>query len=140
MINVSICIMSANKSTICKSFNTLFFDFLTDILAIYPENKEMKFAKDKFELIRRGNPVIIIKFWKKYVYDEYYSQIQSGDIGFFLEKNYDEVLQGGEGNEKILSMIENVRSTIRSMDETNRAHSAQYLLNLSKLSEAYDVM
>ena len=132
--------MSANKSTICKSFNTLFFDFLNDIIAIYPENKEIRYAKDKFDLIRRGNPVIIIKFWKKYVYDPYYAQIEGGDIHFFLEKDYGEVLQGGDGNDKILSMIENVRSTIRGMDETNRAHSAQYLLNLSKLSQAYDVM
>lgn len=132
--------MSANKSTICKSFNTLFFDFLNDIIAIYPENKEIKYAKDKFNLIRIGNPVIIIKFWKKYIYDKYYTQIEAGDIRYFVEKDYGEVLHGGEGNDKILSMIENVRSTIRDMDETNRAHSAQYLLNLSKLSEAYSMM
>ena len=132
-----------NKSTICKSFNTLFFDFLDDIILIYPENKNIKIAKEKFDLIRKSNTTILIKFWKIHVYDCYYTQIEQGNIAFFLEKDYasdinkETGVDKGFSNDKILSMIENVRETIRDMDEINRSHSAKYILNLSKLSEMY---
>jgi len=135
--------MTTMKSTLLKSFNTLFFDFLGDIMTAYPENKEIKYANDKFELLRRGNPTIIIKFWKTYVYDPYREQLEAGDITFFIEKDYRSDFEQSNGGalidsySKILDMIESVRSTIRDMDEANRAHSANYVLNLSKLSEAY---
>ena len=126
-----------------KSFNTLFFDFLDEIIVIYPENKNIKIAKEKFEFIRKGNPSILIKFWKTHVYDCYYDQINAGNIQFFLEKDYsadlskDLGVDKGYTNDKILSMIEDVRGTIRGMDDVNQAHSAKYIMNLSKLSEIY---
>jgi len=132
-----------NKSTISKSFNTLFFDFLDDIINIYPENTNIKIAKEKFDFIRKANTTILIKFWKIHVYDCYSTQINQGDINFFLEKDYsadinkDTGIDKGFSNDKILSMIENVRETIRDMDDVNRAHSAKYIMNLSKLSELY---
>ena len=132
-----------NKSTFSKSFNTLFFDFLDDIINIYPENNNIKIAKEKFDFIRKANTTLLIKFWKVYVYDCYYTQINQGDINFFLEKDYsadinkDMAVDKGFSNDKILSMIEDVRETIRDMDDANRAHSAKYILNLSKLSELY---
>jgi len=126
-----------NKSTVSKSFNTLFFEFLDDVISIYPENKEIKYARERFELIRKGNPTIIIKFWNIHVYKAFKEQIDSGDISYFLNKDYKELLQSADETDKILGMIENVRSTIYNMDETNRAHSAKYILNLSKLSEMY---
>lgn len=137
--------MSMNKSTLSKTFNTLFFDFLDDIIGIYPENKTIKVAKEKFELIRRGNPTILVKFWKVHVYDCYREQIDAGNLQFFIQKDYSEDITKDAGvdkgfsNDKILSMIEDVRATIRDMDETNRVHSAKYIQNLSKLSELYSM-
>jgi hypothetical protein len=132
---------SANKSTILKSFNKLFFDFLDDVLTIYPENKEIKYAKSQFEFINRGNPTIIVKFWKKYVYDPYQAQIDAGNIQFFIEKDYRTDFENSHGEadsyKKILDMIENVKSIVRDMDDTNRAHATEYIVNLSKLSVVY---
>lgn len=131
----------SNKTVILKSFNTLFFDFLDDIATIYPENKEIKYAKTTFEMIRMGNVSILIKVWKTYIYDCYREQIDAGDIGFFIEKDYRMDLSKNNdatgGNEKILGMIENVRSTVRGMDDANRQHAANYITSLSQLSEAY---
>jgi hypothetical protein len=130
-----------NKSMLMKSFNQLFFEFLDDIITIYPENKEIRIGKEKFELIRRGNPTILIKFWKNYVYDRYREQIEAGDIHFFIQKDYKSDLANsidvGFSNDKVLSMIENIRETIRDMDEANLKHSSVYILNLSQLSEMY---
>lgn len=130
-----------DKSTILKSFNTLFFTFIDDILTIYPENKEIKQGRDRFELIKKGNPTVIIKFWKRYVSDVYREQIESGNMSFFIEKDYraDFAATDGwcEAYDKILKSIDNIRATIRDMDDVNRQHSAEYLLNLSKLSNMY---
>lgn len=137
--------MSMNKSTVMKSFNTLFFDFMDDIITIYPENKEIKFARDKFELLKKSNPSILIKFWKPYIYDMYSEQINAGDITFFIQKNYRSDFENSQEkisdiHEKTLSMIESVRVTIRDMDDTNREFSAKYIMNLSKLSEVYSTL
>ena len=36
---------SMDKSTISKAFNKLFFEFLDDILLVFPESKEITHAK-----------------------------------------------------------------------------------------------
>ena len=34
-----------DKSTVCKAFNKHFFDFIEDLLVIFPNSKEITFAK-----------------------------------------------------------------------------------------------
>jgi hypothetical protein len=131
-----------DKTTVMRSFNTLFFEFMDDILSIYPENKEIRYARGKFELLKKGNPSILIKFWKMHVYDPYHEQIEQGDISFFIQKDYrSDFTQSNDSvsdaNEKILSMIENVRASVRDMDESNRKCSADYIMKLSTLSLLY---
>jgi hypothetical protein len=133
-----------DKSMLMKTFNTMFFEFFDDIIGIYPENKTIRVAKEKFEVLKKLNPSLLIKYWKLNVYDLYKTQIDAGDIHFFIEKDYSNDILASESdkgfNDKILSMIEDVRATIRGMDETNREHSAKYIQNLSKLSELYGSM
>lgn len=127
-----------DKSSILKAYNKLFFEFFDDMIHIYPENKDIKFSKDKFEFIKRANPTIIIKYWKANVYDIYQKQIEAGDVNFFLEKDYQKDLQCDEQTtRKILEIVESIRSTIKDMDETNRKHCSDYIINLSKLSIMY---
>ena len=126
-----------DKSSILKAYNKLFFDFLDDMITVYP-TKEIKYAKDKFEFIKKANPTIIIKYWKKDVYDKYKDQIEKKDITFFLEKDYRGDLRTDESTaKKVLELVETIRNTIRDMDDKNRDHCAEYIINLSKLSEIY---
>jgi hypothetical protein len=39
----------SDKSTILKTFNTHFFDFLDDIISIFPENTDIKTARKSFD-------------------------------------------------------------------------------------------
>jgi hypothetical protein len=75
-----------NKSTLLKGFNNLFFEFLEDILTVFPGNKEIKYAKNSFDIMRKANPIILIRAWYNRVYTPYKDQIDSGDISFFLRK------------------------------------------------------
>ena len=127
-----------DKSTILKTFNQHFFDFLTDIITIFPENNDIITAKKSFENIKRLNPSIIIKVWKNYVYSPYQSVIDSGDINFFFDKDYQSDLQTLSNSGEIIKMIDAMRNPIKNMSDTNKSHSMKYIQNLSKLSALYD--
>jgi len=126
-----------DKSTILRTFNKHFFDFLDDIKGILPENKEISYAITSFDMIKRANPTIIIKAWHSNVFLPYKDVIDNGDLSFFIEKDYGSELAHINKSEEILKMINNIRRPIKDMDETNKTHSLKYIQNLCKLSEIY---
>ena len=77
-----------DKSTLLKTFNAQFFSFLDDIKTIYPENKEIAKGKKSFEMVKMASPSIIIKIWYSHVYQHYKSEIDSGNVDFFIDKDY----------------------------------------------------
>tara|TARA_B110000967_G_C18899339_1_gene573394 strand:- start:6036 stop:6431 length:396 start_codon:yes stop_codon:yes gene_type:complete len=127
----------SDKTTIIRAFNTLFLDFLGDIINIYPENKDIAKAKTQFETIKKMNPSIIIKMWFPLVYSPYKDVIDNGDISFFFNKNYNEDVKNIANADEILKLIDKVRGPISSMDDTNQGHCADYIQKLSKLSSVY---
>ena len=64
----------------------------------------------------------------------------SGQNLFFFDKDYSTDLQNVPNGKELMKMIDKVRGPIRSMDSTNKAHCADYVLKLSKLSEMYNSM
>ena len=126
-----------DKTTTLRAFNKHFFDFLDDIISIYPEKKEIINAKSSFEIIKRANPTAIIKAWNKHVYNKYRGVIDDGDITFFFEKDYSKDLEKLSNAEKIMNTINNIREPISQMNDTNKGHCAKYIQNLSKLSTIY---
>jgi hypothetical protein len=129
-----------SKSDINKAFNKLFFDFLDDIVSIYPDNKDISAARTSFTSFKQMNPTIIVKSWFKFVYTPYRDIINAGDISFFFNKDYSADLQNTPGSKEIMRVIDEIRGPIQSMDETNKKHSSDYILKLSKLSELYGNM
>lgn len=128
----------SDKSTILRAFNTHFFDFIDDIIKIFPEQSDIKYAKNSFMLIKQANPTAIIKVWYQYIYIKYKDVIDEGNISFFFEKDYvDDVSYLSNSNE-ILTIIDTIRNPIRNMSDVNREHSRKYIQNLSKLSELYN--
>ena len=131
--------MESDKTIVLRAFNKQFFDFIDDLLRIYPANPEILTAKSTFETFKSFNPTSIIKVWYSNVYVPYKTQIDEGDITFFAQKDYSDELQSNQvaNLQKVLVMIDNVRQPIQNMDAVNKAHSAKHIRNLSKLSEAY---
>jgi hypothetical protein len=126
-----------DKTTINKAFNKLFFDFLDDIVTIYPDNTSITSARTSFMSFKQMNPSIIVKSWYKFVYLRYADVINKGDVTFFFDKDYNEDLKNAPGSKEIMKVIDEIRGPIKSMDDTNKEHSANYILKLSKLSEIY---
>lgn len=130
-----------DKSTVCKAFNKHFFDFIEDLLVIFPNSKEIMFAKTSFSTVNRFNVSLLIKQWYNNVYLPYGEQIENNDIEFFLQKDYSTDLKKNKDakqSDEIIKMIENIRQPIATTDEINKQHSLKYLQNLNKLSAAYN--
>lgn len=127
-----------DKSTLLKTFNTQFFSFLDDIKTIYPENKEIAKGKKSFEMIKMASPSIIIKIWYSHVYENYKEEINSGNVDYFIDKDYADDLSEIANAHEVVRIIEIIKEPIRHMDEKNKQHTSKYLQVLSKLSELYN--
>lgn len=127
----------SDKSTIMKTFNTHFFEFLDDILVIFPENKDIRTAKKSFETIKMANPTAIIKVWSNFIYLPYKEVIDGGNIEFFFEKDYGSDLNGLANGGEIMKIIDTLRGPVQEMSDVNRGHTMKYIQNLSKLSTLY---
>ncbi len=128
----------SDKSIVLRGFNKHFFEFMDDLVKIFPDNETVLVARSTFETFKKANPTIIVKVWYQNVYVPYGEQIDAGNIDFFLEKDYRDDLNASATNvDKVLEMVNSVRAPLRAMDAGNRAHATKYIQNLSKLAKAY---
>jgi hypothetical protein len=129
-----------DKSSILRAFNTHLFDFMDDLISIFPNNNDLVLAKSSFDTIKKANPTAIIKAWLKFVYHPYKDVIDNGDISFFFDKDYSDDLSTVSNANKILNIIDTLRTPIKEMGDTNKEHTTKYIQNLSKLSMMYNDM
>lgn len=127
----------SQKSNILKAFNTLFFQFLDDVISIYPDNEELPAARNSFETFKKANPTALIKAWLAFVYVPYREFIEEGNLKYFLEKDYSRDLEDSPYKKNVMEFITNFRSQLRDMSAENQMHSVKYMQQLSKLSQMY---
>ena len=115
-------------------FNDHFAEFVSDIQSIFPEDVDILTAKNALIAIRKANPKLIVKIWLKYVVMPYKAQIDSGDINFFISKDYSADLVRNDNADKIMESINRLREPIKQMSADNQAKTMKYIQNLSKLA------
>ena len=130
----------SDKSTILRSFNTLFFDFLKEIIDNVQENSDIITAKSYFEKIKKMNPTILIKVWFSFILSPYRDVIESGNIDFIFEKDYQNDLSNINNAEEIMKSIDKIREPIRQLNHVNKENTMKYIKNLSRLSDMYNKM
>jgi hypothetical protein len=130
--------MSNNKSSILTVFNDHFFEFVSDVQNVFPDDVDILTTKNSLSLIRKANPKMIIKIWLSFIVKKYQKEIEAGDIRFFLEKDYSEDLQNTDNSQKIMEAINRLREPIRNMTEENQQKTVKYIQNLTKLALAYE--
>lgn len=126
-----------NNLLIGSTFNTQFVECLADISAIYPDNLKFKKYKRYIESVKKMNPGLLIKVWKKHITDKYEAKIEEGNLDYFLNKDYKEDLSSLEKAEPIEAIIDDIRVIIVDMSQENRDNSFKYIKNLTKLSKHY---
>ena len=128
---------SLDKSAVLHGFNSHFFDFIDDIISVFPDNAVLAKSRISFETIKKANPTIIAKAWYKFVYYPYKDIIAAGNIQFIYEKDFTEDLSGLHNADKIMKSIDTLREPIKNMSDANKQHTMKYIQNLSELSILY---
>lgn len=115
-------------------FNNHFSEFVNDIHNVFPDDPDILTAKNGLLAIRKANPKLIVKIWKKYVAEPYKDKIDSGDIEFFITKDYSNDLSRNDNSDKIMEAIDRLRNPVKLMSSTNQSKTMKYIQNLTKLS------
>ncbi len=115
-------------------FNDHFSEFVNDIQNVFPDDPDILIAKNALLAIRKANPKLLVKIWIKYVVDPYKTQIDAGDINFFVTKDYASDLLKNDNADKIMESIDRLRTPIKLMSAENQTTTMKYIQNLSKLA------
>ena len=121
-------------SNLLTAFNDHFSEFLNDVQLVFPEDVDILTAKNALLAIRKANPKLIVKIWLKYVYTPYKEEIESGNIDFFITKDYSNDLSVNDNADKIMESIDRLRTPVKEMSPENQSKSMKYIQNLSKLA------
>jgi len=121
-------------TSILSAFNDHFAEFVNDIQSVFPQDADILTAKNALLAIRKANPKLLVRVWIKYVVTPYKTQIESGDINFFISKDYTTDLSRNDNSEKIIEAIDRLRNPIKQMTAENQAKTMKYIQNLTKLS------
>jgi hypothetical protein len=127
------------SNNVLTAFNDHFFEFVEDVKNVFPDDPDILTAKNAFLIARKANPKIILKIWKKCVVDKYRTEIESGDIEFFINKDYKNDISTSPYSDKITEAIDRLRNPIKIMEKENQTKSMGYIQNLTKLSDMLTV-
>lgn len=128
----------SGSGSIVSVFNSHLIDFFQDVLNIFPENTDILAGKNSIIAIKKMNPSIIIKIWKKYIANIYQAQIEADDVTFFTGKDYANDLVNSNNSDAILETINRLREPIKLMDPSDQAKTMKYIKNLTKMSLLYN--
>ena len=124
-------------SQILSAFNDHFTEFVDDIKRVFPNDVDIATAANALAKLRKANPKIIIMAFKQFVSSPYKKEIESGEIEFFINKDYSQDV-GGDSASLILSKIDLLRKPVSEMNESEQQKVIKYLQNLTKLADLYN--
>ena len=124
------------NAKLVKVFNEIFFNFVNLISNTFPNDLDITIAKNKLYAIKKINPKMIIKIWRKHITDKYKDSIDKGNIEYFIEKNYSDDLGNINNSEHVIKSVNRLREPIKKMDKSKQEHVMCFIQDLSKISEA----
>ena len=127
-----------DKSQILKGFNDHFVEFVEDVERVFPDDNDISTVKESFIQMRKANPRLVIKAFNEYFLNKYRSEIESGNIDFFIKKDYNTDLSVVGDSDYILKKIDVLRNPVKNMNENDRNKVIKYIQNLSKLCDIYN--
>ena len=121
-------------NNILTAFNDHFIEFVSDIQSVFPNDPDILATKNALSAIRKANPKMIVKIWNSFVVGKYKSEIEAGNIGFFIDKDYANDVSSAANSDKIMDSINRLREPIRQMTPEDQAKTMKYIQNLTKLA------
>ena len=118
-------------------FNALFFKLVDTVIDYFPKDATLAAASRSLNAIRKINPKLIFRVWDYYVITPYKDEIESGNVDFFINKDYREDLSDYaqlHDYKTISDAIDRFREPIKNMDKEGQATIMSYIQSLSKLA------
>lgn len=125
------------SSQVLKGFNDHFMEMVEDIERVFPDDTDISTVKNSFAELRKANPKMVIKVYKEQILNIYRNQIESGNIDFFIDKDYKKDIGNIKESEYILNKINILRDPVREMEKEDQDKVIKYIQNLSKLCDVY---
>ena len=122
------------SNNILTAFNDHFAEFVADIQNVFPEDPDILTAKNALLTIRKANPKMIVKIWNTFIVGKYKSEIEAGNLEFFINKDYSGDVSTAQHSDKIMESIDRLREPIKQMTPEEQAKTMKYIQNLTKLS------
>jgi hypothetical protein len=122
------------SNNILTAFNDHFTEFVADIQNVFPEDPDILTAKNALLTIRKANPKMIVKIWNTFIVGKYKSEIEAGNLEFFINKDYSGDVSIAQNSDKIMESINRLREPIKQMTPEEQAKTMKYIQNLTKLS------
>jgi len=126
-------------TNILSAFNDHFLEFVNDVQNVFPEDTDILTAKNAFLTARKANPKLIVKIWKVYVVEKYRKEIDSGNIEFFVNKDYANDISVSPYSDKITEAIDRLRDPVKKMNADEQSKTMKYIENLTKLSDLISI-
>ena len=123
--------------SVVSAFNSHFMELVEDIVSVFPDDVDILTAKNSFITIKKMNPKLLIKAWDTFVVSKYNNEIETGNISYFLDKDYTEDLEANPNSKQIIEAIDRLRVPIKTMTGENQDKILKYLQNLCKLTLLY---
>jgi hypothetical protein len=122
---------------ILKAFNDHFVEFVDDIANYFSDNLDIQTTANALKTMRKANPKLIMIHWKESIVDVYETEINNGDLSFFINKQYDRDINGMDNSDHVLQAIDKLRKPISDMPSEDQDKSMKYIQNLCKLCNLY---
>lgn len=122
-------------NNILSAFNDHFIEFVNDVHCVFPDDADILATKNALTTIRKLNPRMIVKIWNSFIVSKYKSEIEAGNIEFFVNKDYSQDVSVTSNSDKIMESIDRLREPIKNMSVENQAKVMKYIQNLTKLSQ-----
>jgi hypothetical protein len=120
-------------SNLIVAFNDQFQEFVNHVNALFPNDIDILTTKNALMATRKANPKIIVKIWKKCIVEKYKTEIESGNIEFFINKDYSSDITSSN-SDKIIQGINRLRAPIKDMDVENQQKTMKYIQILTKIA------
>ena len=126
-----------DKSKLLIAFNNHFFDLVSDILRVFPDDYDLKTAQTILLKLKKSNPKIILNIFIDYVLNNYKDEIMKGNLHYFIDKNYKQEFK--DVNSSVIEKFNTLKEPIRKMNKDDKEKVIKYIQNLIKLSEMYKI-
>lgn len=127
------------KKKILETFNTHFREFVDDVYRIFPNDSTISMTSKSLSVIMMVSKKQVIQVFKTSVVDCYLKEIESGDLSFFIDKNYKDDLNGKtiSSPDYFLEKIEYIKRLVKDMNIEEQQNVIKYFQNLTILCNMY---